>query len=217
MTLQPSATFHLHSETATTGEESQPWFAMEASIISALSTIPRLPAFATSLSTVVKASARSSRWTFPSSTKRLPVGASLYAPQGSSRVRDSLSMEARLRRPNHRAGPAAGLVRILVDGDPYRPCLRRRRPGCTVRSGRRLLERPDLSKRSWHGRQVRSKRADFAGSGPSVLRRRSCRPAPYRTTREGLTPNTRLELRRPAVMVQIPFVTYNPRRRSAGA
>src|SRR6266571_1917844 len=97
MTLRPSATFHLHRETATTGGESQPWFATEASIISALSTIPRLTAFATSLSTVVKASARSSRWTFPSSTKRLPVAASLYAPQGSSRVRDSLSMEARLR------------------------------------------------------------------------------------------------------------------------
>src|SRR5947208_16931661 len=96
MTLQPSATFHLHSETATTGEESQPWFAMEASIISALSTIPKLTAFAPSLSTLVKASARSSRWTFPSSTKRLPVGASLYAPQHSARLRDSVSMEARL-------------------------------------------------------------------------------------------------------------------------
>src|SRR5207244_3317221 len=60
MTLRPSATFHLHSETATSGEESQPWFATEASIISALSTIPRLTAFATSLSTAVKASAQES-------------------------------------------------------------------------------------------------------------------------------------------------------------
>src|SRR6266581_3235922 len=61
MTLQPSATFHLHSETATTGEESQPWFAMEASIISALSTIPRLAAFATSPSTVGNAGEGASR------------------------------------------------------------------------------------------------------------------------------------------------------------
>src|SRR6266566_1960341 len=53
MTLRPSATFHLHSETATTGEESPPWFATEASIISALSTIPRLTAFATSPSMVM--------------------------------------------------------------------------------------------------------------------------------------------------------------------
>jgi len=57
MTLQPSATFHLHSETATTGDDSQPWFATEANIISALSTIPRLAAFATSPSTV-----GNSRW-----------------------------------------------------------------------------------------------------------------------------------------------------------
>src|SRR2546422_3086987 len=61
MTLRPSATFHLHSETATTGEESQPWFAMEASIISALSAIPRLTAFATSPSTVGNAGEGASR------------------------------------------------------------------------------------------------------------------------------------------------------------
>src|SRR5207244_13530147 len=61
MTLRPSATFHLHSETATSGEESQPWFAMEASIISALSTIPKLTAFATSPSTVGNAGEGASR------------------------------------------------------------------------------------------------------------------------------------------------------------
>jgi len=106
------------------------------------------------------------------------------------------------RGPSDRARPAARLVRIRVDGDPHCPCLRRRWPGCTTWPCRGLLERPDFSKRSWHGRQVRSKRADFAGSSPSVLFRRSCPPAPYRPTREGLTPNTRLELRRPAVMVE---------------
>src|SRR3989442_9895006 len=61
MILRPSAAFRLLSETATTGEESQPWFATEASIISALSTIPRLAAFATSPSTVGNAGEGASR------------------------------------------------------------------------------------------------------------------------------------------------------------
>src|SRR2546422_4826003 len=95
MTLRPSATFRLHSETATTGEESQPWCATEASIISALNTIPRLTAFATSLSTVVKESARSSRWTFPSSTKRLPVAAS-RSEEHTSELQSRLHLVCRL-------------------------------------------------------------------------------------------------------------------------
>src|SRR5256885_2301584 len=81
MTLRPSTTFHLLSETVTTGEESQPWFAMEASIISVLSTILRLTASGTSPSTV---SADAHYHQLPPVPQFRPTSSNTLAPVGGS-------------------------------------------------------------------------------------------------------------------------------------